>query len=54
MYGRERVQSLMRKMGLSAIYPKPKLSKKDTAHSKYPYLLNKKRKRGQVYTLDKT
>lgn len=38
--GRERVQSLMRKMGLSAIYPKPKLSKKDTAHSKYPYLLN--------------
>ena len=38
--GRERVQSLMRKMGLSAIYPKPKLSKKDAAHSKYPYLLN--------------
>lgn len=38
--GRERVQSLMRKMGLSAIYPKPKLSKKDVANSKYPYLLN--------------
>ena len=38
--GRERVQSLMRKMGLSAIYPKPKLSKKDAANSKYPYLLN--------------
>ncbi len=38
--GRERVQSLMRKMGLSAIYPKPKLSKQDAAHSKYPYLLN--------------
>ena len=38
--GRERVQSLMRKMGLSAIYPKPKLSKKDAAHSKYPYLLD--------------
>ena len=30
----------MRKMGLSAIYPKPKLSQKDAAHSKYPYLLN--------------
>ena len=38
--GRERVQSLMRKMGLSAIYPKPKLSKKDASHTKYPYLLN--------------
>ena len=38
--GRQRVQSLMRKMGLSAIYPKPKLSKKGADHSKYPYLLN--------------
>ena len=28
----------MRKMGLSAIYPKPKLSQKDAAHSKYLYL----------------
>lgn len=38
--GRERVQSLMRRMGLSAIYPKPKLSKKDASHIKYPYLLH--------------
>ena len=38
--GRARVQSLMRKMGLSTIYPKPKLSKKDDNHSKYPYLLD--------------
>ncbi len=30
----------MRKMGLSAIYPKPKLSKTDAVHSKYTYLLN--------------
>jgi putative transposase len=32
--GKERVQSLMRKIGLIAIYPKPKLSKKDAAHLK--------------------
>lgn len=37
--GRERVQSLMRKMGLRAIYPKPNLSKKHPEHKIYPYLL---------------
>ena len=37
--GRERVQSLMRKMGLIAIYPKPNLSKKHPDHKIYPYLL---------------
>jgi putative transposase len=37
--GRERVQSLMRKMGLIAIYPKPNLSKKHPEHKVYPYLL---------------
>jgi putative transposase len=37
--GRERVQSLMRKMGLIAVYPKPNLSKKHPEHKKYPYLL---------------
>ena len=54
--GRERVQSLMRKMGLNAIYPKPKLSKKDAAHSKYPYLLNniKIGRPGQVWSTDIT
>jgi len=54
--GRERVQSLMRKMGLSAIYPKPKLSKKDGAHSKYPYLLNNVRivRPNQVWSTDIT
>ena len=54
--GRERVQSLMRKMGLIAIYPKPKLSKKDTAHSKYPYLLNNVRivRPNQVWSTDIT
>jgi putative transposase len=54
--GRERVQSLMRKMGLSAIYPKPKLSKKDAAHCKYPYLLNNVRivRPNQVWSTDIT
>lgn len=37
--GRERVQSLMRKMGLIAIYPKPKLSMSHPEHKIYPYLL---------------
>lgn len=37
--GRERVQSLMRKMGLRAVYPKPNLSKKHPEHKIYPYLL---------------
>ncbi len=37
--GRERVQSLMRKMGLIAIYPKPKLSMSHPGHKIYPYLL---------------
>ena len=37
--GRERIQSLMRQMGLRAIYPKVKLSKKHPDHRIYPYLL---------------
>ena len=36
---RKRVQRLMRKMGLEAIYPKPNLSKANKEHKKYPYLL---------------
>jgi putative transposase len=35
----KRIERLMRKMGLQAIYPKPKLSKKGVVFSKYPYLL---------------
>jgi putative transposase len=38
--GRERVQSLMRKMGLKAIYPKAHLSQVNPEHKIYPYLLN--------------
>lgn len=35
----KRVRSLMRRMGLEAIYPKPKLSQRNEEHKIYPYLL---------------
>lgn len=37
--GRRKVQSIMRKLGIEAIYPKPKLSKQHPSHKIYPYLL---------------
>lgn len=37
--GRDRVRSLLRNMGIFAIYPKPNLSKRCFAHKIYPYLL---------------
>lgn len=39
MVNHKRIERLMGKMGLQAIYPKPKLSKKGVVSSKYPYLL---------------
>lgn len=36
---RKRVQRLMRKLGITAIYPKPNTSKPNAAHKTYPYLL---------------
>ena len=36
---RKRVARLMRKMGLQAIYPRPRTSISDQQHKKYPYLL---------------
>ena len=36
---RKRIARLMHLMGLEALYPKPKLSRKDTEHRVYPYLL---------------
>ena len=36
---RKRVQRLMRLMGLEAVYPKPRLSRGDSGHKVYPYLL---------------
>lgn len=35
----KRVRRLLRKMGLEAIYPKPNLSKANSEHKKFPYLL---------------
>jgi len=37
---RKRVQRLMRRMGIEAIYPKPKTSVTQPEHKVYPYLLN--------------
>ena len=37
--GKKRVRRLMRQMGLQAIYPKPKTSRKHPEHKIYPYLL---------------
>ncbi|MBU0899671.1 IS3 family transposase [bacterium] len=36
---RKRVQNLMQQMGLEVIYPKPNLSKPNSEHKIYPYLL---------------
>jgi putative transposase len=36
----KRVRRLLRKMGLEAVYPKPKLSQGGPGHKIYPYLLN--------------
>jgi putative transposase len=37
--GREHVRTLMRKMGIKALYRKPRLSKAHPGHRVYPYLL---------------
>jgi putative transposase len=36
---RKRIWRLMEEMDIEAIYPKPKLSRSDKEHVKYPYLL---------------
>jgi len=36
---RKRIRRLMRLMGLEAVYPKPRLSFPNQAHTRYPYLL---------------
>ena len=53
---RKRIQRLMRKMGLQAIYPKPNTSKANAGHKKYPYLLNNLHLTGinQVWSTDIT
>lgn len=54
--GRDLVISLMRKMGLEAIYPKPNLSKRYPGHKIYPYLLRgvKIQKVNHVWSADIT
>ena len=37
--GRSYVPTLMRKMGIEALYQKPRLSKRHLGHTIYPYLL---------------
>jgi transposase InsO family protein len=37
--GRKHVQSLMKKMGIEALYRKPNTSRRQAAHPIYPYLL---------------
>jgi putative transposase len=53
---RKRVQRLMRRMGLEAIYPKPKLSTAGRGHRIYPYLLRNVRieRPDQVWSTDIT
>ena len=53
---RKRVLRLMKKMGLSPIYPKPNLSKKNNMNKIYPYLLRdiKIVKPNQVWSTDIT
>ncbi len=53
---RKRVQRLMRRMGLEAIYPKPRLSLAGKGHRIYPYLLRgvKVERRDQVWSTDIT
>jgi putative transposase len=54
--GRERVQKLMREMGIEAIYPKRKMSQPHPAHKIYPYLLRGLRieRVNQVWSTDIT
>ena len=53
---RKRVQRLMRRMGLEAIYPKPRLSEPTPGHRIYPYLLRnvKIERPNQVWSSDIT
>jgi len=54
--GRRRVRTLMRRMGIEALYRKPNTSKKHPAHRIYPYLLRhlKVERPNQVWAMDVT
>jgi putative transposase len=52
--GRRRVRTLMRRMGIEALYRKPNTSKKHPEHAVYPYLLRhlKVERPDQVWAMD--
>ena len=54
--GRKRIRRLMRQMGLTAIYRKPRTSKPHPGHRIYPYLLQEMRidRANQVWCSDAT
>ena len=54
--GRTHVSTLMKKMGIEALYQKPRTSKKHPGHAIYPYLLRGKviNRANQVWALDTT
>ena len=54
--GREHTATLMRRMGMQAIYPKKKLSEPHPGHKVYPYLLRGKdiTRAGEVWCVDVT
>ena len=54
--GRKHVSMLMKKMGIEALYRKPRTSKKHPEHAVYPYLLRGKviNRANQVWALDTT
>jgi putative transposase len=54
--GRKHVGTLMRKMGIEALYRKPNLSRKHLAHKIWPYLLRDRKieRSDQVFALDTT
>ena len=56
LVGRKLVKRLYKKMGLEAIYPKPKLSKPGKGHKIYPYLLRNLKivRSNQVWAADIT
>ena len=54
--GRKHVSTLMKRMGIEALYRKPKTTKKHPEHRVYPYLLRRQAitRPGQVYAMDIT
>jgi len=54
--GRRHVGTLMRRMGVKALYCKPNTSRRDTQHKVWPYLLRSMRieRANQVWALDTT